>query len=241
MYITFHLKWAQEVNSDILDAIKTTFKSKAITIIVEEDHGEFETTEEIKTILEDRLREDESTWKRIKPLRLNRHSSLDLTPETDPEQGKYLGRNCYKIRLSITSKGKGKRGGARVITNIVVSGITVYLLTIYDKADKENLTDIELKELLQFVPDWKSPAKWTRLCCVKNSTYYSCPQATVCLILLLHHPRLPHSVKISQYNRVQPSGKRRQIECDCIFFLQQQASVSIKNTQGVWAGNGNCF
>lgn len=34
----------------------------------------------------------------------------------NPTQGESLGRGCYKIRLAIKSKGKGKRGGARVIT-----------------------------------------------------------------------------------------------------------------------------
>ncbi len=71
--------------------------------------------------------------------------------ETEPEQGKALGRNCYKIRLAITSKGKGKSGGARVITNIVVDDTKVYLLSIYDKSAKDNLTDNELNELLKFI------------------------------------------------------------------------------------------
>ena len=71
--------------------------------------------------------------------------------EKNPEQGTNLGNNCYKIRVSIESKGKGKRGGARVITNIVIAEKTVYLLSIYDKSDKENLTDKELKELLKFI------------------------------------------------------------------------------------------
>ena len=31
--------------------------------------------------------------------------------EQNPEQGTNLGNNCYKIRLSIASKGKGKSGG----------------------------------------------------------------------------------------------------------------------------------
>lgn len=34
----------------------------------------------------------------------------------EPEQGTPLGNNFYKIRLAITAKGKGKSGGARVIT-----------------------------------------------------------------------------------------------------------------------------
>ena len=59
----------------------------------------------------------------------------------------------YKIRLAIASKQKGKSGGARVITNFVIADATVYLLSIYDKSEKENLTDKELDELLKFVPE----------------------------------------------------------------------------------------
>lgn len=73
--------------------------------------------------------------------------------EKNPEQGTNLGNNCYKIRLAIQSKGKGKSGGARVITNFIIADATVYLLSIYDKSDKDNLTDKELEELLKFVPE----------------------------------------------------------------------------------------
>src|SRR5688572_13173706 len=48
--------------------------------------------------------------------------------KTNPQQGKSLGKNCYKIRLSIRSKGKGKSGGARIITHIVIAQTVVYLL-----------------------------------------------------------------------------------------------------------------
>jgi mRNA-degrading endonuclease RelE of RelBE toxin-antitoxin system len=68
-----------------------------------------------------------------------------------PLQGTNLGNNCYKIRLAIASKGKGKSGGARVITNVYVHETTVYLLSIYDKSEKENLTDKELDELLKLI------------------------------------------------------------------------------------------
>ena len=70
-----------------------------------------------------------------------------------PEQGISLGNNCYKIRLAISSKGKGKSGGARVITNIVIDDDIVYLLSIYDKSEKENLTNEELDDLLDFVSE----------------------------------------------------------------------------------------
>ncbi len=73
--------------------------------------------------------------------------------EENPIQGTPLGKNCYKIRLAISAKGKGKSGGARIITNFVIAEETVYLLSIYDKSDKENLTDKELKELLQEIPE----------------------------------------------------------------------------------------
>ena len=73
--------------------------------------------------------------------------------EKTPSQGTALGNNCFKIRLAITSKGKGKSGGARLITNFVIADSTVYLLSIYDKSEKENLTDKELEELLKYVPE----------------------------------------------------------------------------------------
>ncbi len=62
MYTTYHLSSAQEVSTDILDAIKATFKSKPITIIVEEDEGGFELTTDMKAVLDERLHEDESTY-----------------------------------------------------------------------------------------------------------------------------------------------------------------------------------
>ena len=62
MYTTYHLSSAQQVNTDLLDAIKATFKSKPITIIVEEDDNDYELTVEMKAVLDDRLQEDESTY-----------------------------------------------------------------------------------------------------------------------------------------------------------------------------------
>jgi mRNA-degrading endonuclease RelE of RelBE toxin-antitoxin system len=67
----------------------------------------------------------------------------------DPETGTFVGNNCYKIRIAIESKGKGKSGGARVITYLYVETETVYLLTIYDKSEKENLKPNELKIMIE--------------------------------------------------------------------------------------------
>ena len=78
--------------------------------------------------------------------------TLITTLKTHPGSGTSLGNNCFKIRLSIASKGKGKSGGGRVITSLVIRENAVYLLSIYDKSEKENLTDRELQELLSQVP-----------------------------------------------------------------------------------------
>ena len=62
MYTAYHLKSAQEVSADILDAIKAAFKSKPITIIVEEDESNFDLTSDMISVLEERLQEDENTY-----------------------------------------------------------------------------------------------------------------------------------------------------------------------------------
>lgn len=55
--------------------------------------------------------------------------------------------------MAIKSKGKGKSGGARVITFVTVLDRSVYLLAIYDKSDKANISDKELEELLSYIED----------------------------------------------------------------------------------------
>jgi hypothetical protein len=65
-----------------------------------------------------------------------------------PALGTSLGSNCFKIRIAIASKGKGKSGGARIITHFLVADDTIYLLSIYDKSEQTTLTDKELADLL---------------------------------------------------------------------------------------------
>jgi len=67
----------------------------------------------------------------------------------EPKMGIAIGNDCYKIRMAITSKGKGKSGGARVITFVQIIETTIYLLSIYDKADTSNISDRILKERLK--------------------------------------------------------------------------------------------
>lgn len=71
--------------------------------------------------------------------------------EENPIQGESLGKNCYKVRMAITSKSKGKSGGSRVITCVKLAERNIYLLAIYDKSTKESIDDKELDELLGLV------------------------------------------------------------------------------------------
>jgi mRNA-degrading endonuclease RelE of RelBE toxin-antitoxin system len=77
------------------------------------------------------------------------YSELISAIVNNPDTGTFVGNNCYKIRIAIESKGKGKSGGARVITYLYVETETVYLLTIYDKSEKENLKPNELKIMIE--------------------------------------------------------------------------------------------
>lgn len=66
--------------------------------------------------------------------------------EDNPFQGDELCPGVRKIRMAITSKGRGKSGGARVITYTTIvseeSG-EVYLIEIYDKSDFSTV-DVEI-------------------------------------------------------------------------------------------------
>lgn len=75
--------------------------------------------------------------------------------EHTPRKGTKIGDDTYKIRLAVKSKGKGKSGGMRIITYVEVEVITdqeenttVYLLSIYDKSDYENIPNKLLKTLV---------------------------------------------------------------------------------------------
>jgi mRNA-degrading endonuclease RelE of RelBE toxin-antitoxin system len=68
----------------------------------------------------------------------------------NPAMGDDLGNNTRKIRMAIASKGRGKSGGARVITcNVLVSmeDAEIYLLAIYDKGERASVSKNEIKIL----------------------------------------------------------------------------------------------
>ena len=69
----------------------------------------------------------------------------------NPFLGDDLGGGVRKVRMAIASKGKGKSGGARILTlNLLIDteSMEVTLLTIYDKGEISNVTDEYIKYLL---------------------------------------------------------------------------------------------
>lgn len=84
-------------------------------------------------------------------------AELERDLRVNPKLGTALGGDVYKIRLKIKSKGKGKSGGARVISLLKLIEVVgegedevsiVNLLTVYDKSDKGDISDAELKGLV---------------------------------------------------------------------------------------------
>jgi len=66
----------------------------------------------------------------------------------NPFQGDNLGKDCYKVRMKISSKGKGKSGGSRVITCVKVINKRITLISIYDKSEQSDISDSLLIQLL---------------------------------------------------------------------------------------------
>lgn len=87
--------------------------------------------------------------KRYKSLRKDYAALLDELTE-NPMAGVCLSKRLRKVRMKIAAKGKGKSGGARVITivtNVDVESMEVGLLYVYDKSERESISDNELLEV----------------------------------------------------------------------------------------------
>ena len=95
------------------------------------------------------LKEVKRLSKRYKSLK-DDLDGLVASLHENPLQGVDLVGGLHKLRMAVTSKGKGKRGGARVITYVLLvakEGADVLLLAIYDKLERENISDAELLAL----------------------------------------------------------------------------------------------
>lgn len=64
--------------------------------------------------------------------------------QSNPLMGIPIAHNCFKIRLVIRSKGRGKSGGARLITFVQIVNENIFMIAIYDKSESENIPDKEL-------------------------------------------------------------------------------------------------
>ena len=75
--------------------------------------------------------------------------------ETNPNIGVSLGEGLRKIRLNISSKNKGKSGGARVITHEILVEIdhqetmSVAFISIYDKSEYDTVDLNIVKKLVE--------------------------------------------------------------------------------------------
>lgn len=70
----------------------------------------------------------------------------------NPLQGDELTPGIRKIRMAIKSKGKGKSGGARIITyNLLAKEMDgeIVLLLIYDKSDASSVKVDVLKQIIK--------------------------------------------------------------------------------------------
>ncbi len=76
--------------------------------------------------------------------------------ERNPFLGDEIVANCRKARIAIKSKGKGKRGGGRVVFYYEIVNDEVILLYIYDKTEMETVNDDFIRYLLK---PFKKPAK----------------------------------------------------------------------------------
>ena len=72
--------------------------------------------------------------------------------KNNPLQGDEITKNIRKIRMAIKAKGKGKSGGARVITFNVLTDVEnghVVFLLLYDKEDASTVKVNVVKQLVR--------------------------------------------------------------------------------------------
>lgn len=63
MQTSFHFNSAQDITTEMLEKIRSTYKAKAVTIIVEEDNSLFYSlSDEQKNILDSRLNESATDY-----------------------------------------------------------------------------------------------------------------------------------------------------------------------------------
>ena len=88
-----------------------------------------------------------------KLLKENEREDLLYYLSTNPKAGTLIQGSGGIRKLRWTSKGKGKSGGARVIYFFYNETIPLFLLTIFGKNEKANLSKAERNELSKLVKE----------------------------------------------------------------------------------------
>ncbi|MES2332104.1 MAG: hypothetical protein V4539_21020 [Bacteroidota bacterium] len=104
-----------------------------------------------KVIPVDKFKKEAKRLIKKYPSLKNELSELAESLSIEPTQGTALGNDTYKIRVSIKSKGKGKSGGARIITYVITPQKEIYLLIIYDKAEFDSIDDKTLRRIIAVI------------------------------------------------------------------------------------------
>ena len=96
-------------------------------------HMEFIETQRFSDALYDYLDEDS-------------YQELQVSLIERPDQGDIIPGGGGIRKLRFAAQGKGKKGGVRVIYYWVTKAGQIYMIAIYPKGRKDNLTDAELAE-----------------------------------------------------------------------------------------------
>ena len=100
--------------------------------------------------MEVEIRVEAEFWTQAKRLSKKYHSMKKDLQEFkksligNPYQGSSLGRGVRKVRMAIASKGKGKSGGARVITYVKVVSKTIFLVEVYLKSEYTSVDEVAI-------------------------------------------------------------------------------------------------
>jgi mRNA-degrading endonuclease RelE of RelBE toxin-antitoxin system len=73
-----------------------------------------------------------------------------------PDAGKVIPKSGGLRKLRVAAKGRGKRGGARIIYYWVVGRDRILMLDIYAKNEREDLSAGQLKQLRMLIEDYKT-------------------------------------------------------------------------------------
>jgi mRNA-degrading endonuclease RelE of RelBE toxin-antitoxin system len=79
---------------------------------------------------------------------------IDLVAN-DPLSGAVIPGTGGIRKVRVAASGRGKRGGARVIYFHVSAPGAIYLLTVYSKAEREDLTPDDKRQWVRFVNEIK--------------------------------------------------------------------------------------